>query len=165
MRLISQQTFSFPSYLHVKSRLFHNSSAILARLQKKLSYGSCDAYDVNGRVKAKQQYIFAMDASRFPLFLGFLKKFIALNLVHENQLGEVLSYEYEPEVRENTGNTADKSDRLWSDVPGNVCNSSVYRQLGSYTFSIITLLLVWWVFVVWTPWNFMFQQINNALNF
>ena len=77
MRLISQQTF--PSYLHVKSRLIHNSSVILAHVQKKLSYGSCDACDVNGRVKAKQQYIFAMDASKFPLFLSFLKKFIALN--------------------------------------------------------------------------------------
>ena len=116
MRLISQQKFSFPSYSHVKSRLIHNSSAILARLQKKLSYGSCDVCDVNGRVKAKQQYIFAMDASRFPLFLSFLKKFIALNhcneSVHENQLGEVLPYQYEPEVRENTSNTTDQSDRL-----------------------------------------------------
>ena len=55
--------------------------------------------------------------------------------VHENQLGEVLPYQYEPEVRENTGNATDQSDRLRSDVPGNVCNSSI-QTVGSAIHSV-----------------------------
>ena len=37
---------------------------------------------------------------------------MVMESVHENQLGEVLPYQYEPEARENTANTTDQSDRL-----------------------------------------------------
>ena len=61
MRLISHQTFLFRSYLHVISCVTSISSAILAHLLKKLSLGSHDPSDVNGRVNAKQQNTFVSD--------------------------------------------------------------------------------------------------------
>ena len=58
MILIPCQTFLFRSYMHVISLLIYISSAILARIPEKLSFGEHDPYDVDGRVESKQRYIF-----------------------------------------------------------------------------------------------------------
>ena len=86
MRLISHQTFLFRSYLHVISRAITISSAILAHLFEKLSFGSSDPNDVDGRVT-----YFCMGLIEISLvFWGNLVlSIIEMQRVDENQVGEV----------------------------------------------------------------------------
>lgn len=52
--------------------------------------------------------------------------------VHENQVGDVLPYQYEPEVRENTGNTTDQSDSEQGSTSDE--SSSNEQMLGAFKF-------------------------------
>jgi hypothetical protein len=102
MILILCQTFLFRSYMHVISQLTVNFYIVrhLALYSRKIIFW-VTWRKWQGRIKTTIIVLYGV----YRDLIRFLKKLMLLsfcngNYIHENQVGEVLSYQYEPEVGE-----------------------------------------------------------------